>query len=148
MAGGVVLSNPAFRSHPLRADESPGRPLGRLRTTRRRHPLMTVNYADNDRCERRCLPRASSADALEAYDDSTRIPGPGRNANLRAIGFVDRYRTLGVSADRDGASQRDQFFRNRSRPFTRPTSARVDGGGLGSSAPRRTSWASGHDGFM
>jgi len=102
---GVVLINPAFeatRFEPLNrlADRAAG--CGYAAP----HPLLTVITADNDRWTGRVFTAGRRVLTLfEAYDDSTpQSGGPERNANLRAIGFVDRYRTHRLCLRQDGAS--------------------------------------------
>src|SRR5215469_1242684 len=90
----VVLINPAFeatRFEPLNrlADRAAGCGY------QAKHPLLMVITADNDRWTGGVFTTGRHLTTLfEGYDEST---SPSRakesNANLRAIGFVDRYRT-------------------------------------------------------
>ena len=100
----VVLINPAFeatRFEPLNrlADRAAG--CGYVAS----HPLLTVITADNDRWTGGVFTAGRRALTLfEGYDDSTpQSRDMERNANLRAIGFVDRYRTHRLCLRPDGA---------------------------------------------
>jgi pimeloyl-ACP methyl ester carboxylesterase len=90
----VVLINPAFeatRFEPLNrlADRAAG--CGYQAT----HPLLMVITADNDHWTGGVFTAGREVTTLfEGYDESTaQSRAQERNSNLRAIGFVDRYRT-------------------------------------------------------
>ncbi len=90
----VVLINPAFeatRFEPLNRLADRAAACGYLPPI----PLLTIVTADNDRWTGPAFTIGRRFMTLfEGYDDST--PGSRdleRNVNLRAIGFVDRYRT-------------------------------------------------------
>jgi len=90
----VVLINPAFeatRFEPLNrlADRAAG--CGYKPT----HPLLMVITADNDHWTGGVFTAGREVTTLfEGYDESTaQSRAQERNSNLRAIGFVDRYRT-------------------------------------------------------
>ena len=91
---GVVLINPAFeatRFEPLNRLADRAAACGYVA----KHPLITVITADNDRWTGGAFTAARHVLTLfEGYDESTaESRDRERNANLRAIGFVDRYRT-------------------------------------------------------
>jgi alpha-beta hydrolase superfamily lysophospholipase len=101
----VVLINPAFeatRFEPLNrlADRAAGCGYSA------RHPLLTVITADNDRWTGGVFTAGRRVLTLfEGYDDSTpQSRGLERDANLRAIGFVDRYRTHRLCLRSNGAN--------------------------------------------
>jgi pimeloyl-ACP methyl ester carboxylesterase len=90
----VVLINPAFeatRFEPLNrlADRAAG--CGYRAT----HPVLMVITADNDQWTGSVFTTGRHLSTLfEGYDESTsQSRAQERNSNLRAIGFVDRYRT-------------------------------------------------------
>jgi len=90
----VVLINPAFeatRFEPLNRVADRAAACGYAA----RHPLVTVVTADNDQWTGWVFTAARRATTLfEGYDESTpQARAAERNANLRAIGFVDRYRS-------------------------------------------------------
>jgi hypothetical protein len=90
----VVLINPAFEATRFE-------PLNRLADHaaacgyKPEHPLLMVITADNDRWTGGVFTAGRHLTTLfEGYDESTaQSRGNESNANLRAIGFVDRYRT-------------------------------------------------------
>lgn len=90
----VVLVNPAFESTRFE-------PLNRLADRAAQcgyapaHPLLTVVTADDDRWTGPVFTAGRSVLTLfEGYDDSSpQARNNERNANIHAIGFVDRYRT-------------------------------------------------------
>jgi pimeloyl-ACP methyl ester carboxylesterase len=91
---GVVLINPAFeatRFEPLNRLADRAAACGYVA----KHPLLMVITADNDRWTGGVFTAGRRVTTLfEGYDDSTPDSRDReRNANLRAIGFVDRYRT-------------------------------------------------------
>jgi pimeloyl-ACP methyl ester carboxylesterase len=101
----VLLINPAFeatRFEPLNrlADRAAGCSYVAP------HPLLTVITADNDRWTGGVVIAGRRALTLfEGYDDSTpQSRDMERNANLCAIGFVDRYRTHRLCLRSDDAS--------------------------------------------
>jgi len=100
----VVLINPAFeatRFEPLNRLADRAASCGYVAS----HPLLTVITADNDRWTGGVFTAGRRALTLfEGYDDSTpQSRDMERNANLRAIGFVDRYRTHRLCLRPDGA---------------------------------------------
>lgn len=90
----VILINPAFEATRFE-------PLNRLADEaaecnyQPRHPTLMVITADDDRWTGAVFTAGRSvATVFEDYDDSTATSrSVERNANLRAIGFVNRYRT-------------------------------------------------------
>jgi len=101
----VVLINPAFEATRFE-------PLNRLADRAAacgysaKYPLLTVITADNDRWTGRVFTAARRVLTLfEGYDESTpQSRQTEQNANLRAIGFVDRYRTHRLCLRSEGAN--------------------------------------------
>jgi pimeloyl-ACP methyl ester carboxylesterase len=90
----VVLINPAFeaaRFETLNRVADRAAACGYVAN----HPLLTVITADNDRWTGPVFTGGREVlTVFEGYDDSTTQSRQSeRNANLHAIGFVDRYRT-------------------------------------------------------
>jgi alpha-beta hydrolase superfamily lysophospholipase len=101
---GVVLINPAFeaaRFEPLNRLADRAAACGYKAT----HPLLTVITADNDVWTGGVFTAGRHALTLfEGYDESaTQSRQAERDANLRAIGFVDRYRTHRLCLHTEGA---------------------------------------------
>ena len=100
----VVLINPAFEA-------SRFEPLNRLADRAAAcgyaapHPLLTVITADNDEWTGGVFTSGRRVLTLfEGYDDSTAAAKDmERNANIRGIGFVDRYRTHRLCLRANGA---------------------------------------------
>jgi hypothetical protein len=91
---GVVLINPAFEASRF---ETLNRVADRAAACGyvTKHPLLTVITADNDRWTGGVFTTGREVlTVFQGYDESSAQSRQSeRNANLRAIGFVDRYRT-------------------------------------------------------
>jgi pimeloyl-ACP methyl ester carboxylesterase len=102
----VILINPAFeatRFEPINRIADRAAACGYAA----QHPLLTVITADNDHWTGSSFAAARRVLTLfEKYDDSTpQSRAIERNVNLRAIGFVARYRTHRLCLRSEGGSE-------------------------------------------
>jgi pimeloyl-ACP methyl ester carboxylesterase len=102
---GVVLINPAFEASRF---ETLNRVADRAAACgyAAQHPLLTVITADNDHWTGGVFTAGREVTTVfEGYDDSSSQSRQAeRNANLHAIGFVDRYRTHRLCLRSEGAT--------------------------------------------
>ena len=102
----VVLINPAFEASRF---ETLNRLADRAAACKYRatHPLLTVITADNDRWTGGVFTAGREVlTVFQGYDESSgQSRQSERNANLHAIGFVDRYRTHRLCLRPEGAPQ-------------------------------------------
>jgi len=101
----VVLINPAFEASRF---ETLNRVADRAAACGyvAKHPLVTVITADNDHWTGSVFTAGREVTTVfEGYDESSgQSRQSERNANLHAIGFVDRYRTHRLCLRSDGAA--------------------------------------------